>query len=116
MNRAARRHMLRRLEVAEAPLRVLSFDSPGGDVAGLGEALRGFAAARRVYVLPPVAHFKVFAAARGPRVVAGKGSRHRGVRGRLPPLPSLQLVDWTDPKLRPWISAPRLPGFPRLAT
>ena len=82
MNRAARRHLLARLEVATCPLFVATLTKPPTDEQ---EALRMAIESmmgRSIFVLPPACKIEVFAPRSLPAVVAGKGSRRRGVRGR----------------------------------
>jgi hypothetical protein len=96
VNRAARRHLLAKLERDSSPLYFATYDSPGGPVEDFLRALEG-TRGRSATVMPPGVRFDVVRSRRedAPRVVAGKGARRRGVHGRVPPLRF-----WTRPSTR----------------
>ena len=86
MNRAARRHLLARLDAASRPLFLVSLSpftkaQARTTICQLGATAFVMPSSYVVEIIQP----------KGPRVVAGKGGRPRGIRGRVPPLRLVRL-------------------------
>ncbi|HSM91877.1 MAG TPA: hypothetical protein VLT47_03260 [Anaeromyxobacteraceae bacterium] len=80
MNRAARRHLLARLDAASRPLFLVSL-SPFTEASAL-RTIRQLGATS--YVMPSSYVIEIIQP-KGPRVVAGKGGKRRGLRRPAPP-------------------------------